>query len=317
MRCPSYRTASERGTAWNKHYEGPSSSRLCGQVMAWLTSAAVIPLFSAFCCRRESEHDQMVRSIYEDTDSQIREEREKRSAQVRTCVDFRVFGPWAKKRWSLQHLNELFWIEGTHQTKAERGAWGGAEDPGSRFGEHPEQTERGRRPNTAASYFESLMSHRCFPSLSWSPESSSWARSKQTSRRTMCSSAASTCSCRSRWSTAGSSCRLLWRSSARCSTALSRSKWTNRGEKPRPARPENRWTVACRCIWARRGTCLIHTRQTGLKSRSFACLLFFFWDGYKRMLQEGCSGRGDILSKYTIPSGAQLWSLNKLKVREV
>ncbi|TNN00239.1 hypothetical protein fugu_011485 [Takifugu bimaculatus] len=31
--------------------------------------------------RRESEHDQMVRSIYEDMESQIREEREKRSAQ--------------------------------------------------------------------------------------------------------------------------------------------------------------------------------------------------------------------------------------------
>lgn len=47
--------------------------------------------FSVFCSRRESEHDQIVRSIYEDTESQIREEKEKHSTQVRmlvTSVDF-------------------------------------------------------------------------------------------------------------------------------------------------------------------------------------------------------------------------------------
>lgn len=44
------------------------------------------------CFRRESEHDQVVRSIYEEMESQIREEREKRLTQVQTrAVWFRLF----------------------------------------------------------------------------------------------------------------------------------------------------------------------------------------------------------------------------------
>lgn len=49
------------------------------------------PVLSVLGSRRESEHDQMVRSIYEDMESQIREEREKHSTQVWmfvTVIDF-------------------------------------------------------------------------------------------------------------------------------------------------------------------------------------------------------------------------------------
>lgn len=42
--------------------------------------------FDFFCFRRESEHDQVVRSISEEMENQIREEREKRLAQVQTCA---------------------------------------------------------------------------------------------------------------------------------------------------------------------------------------------------------------------------------------
>lgn len=48
-------------------------------------------VFSVFCSRRESEHDKMVRSIYEETESQIREEREKRSTQVQIRLIFHGF----------------------------------------------------------------------------------------------------------------------------------------------------------------------------------------------------------------------------------
>lgn len=43
-------------------------------------------LIHFFCFRRESEHDQVVRSIYEEMESQMREEREKHLAQVHTSV---------------------------------------------------------------------------------------------------------------------------------------------------------------------------------------------------------------------------------------
>lgn len=41
-----------------------------------------------FCSRRENEHDQIVRSIYEDMETQLREERDKSSTQVQMRVGF-------------------------------------------------------------------------------------------------------------------------------------------------------------------------------------------------------------------------------------
>lgn len=90
MRCPSYRTASERGTVWNKHCEGSVFLRAVLRIhmMTCLSSALPCSFIRVFCSRRESEHDQIVRSIYEDVESQIREEREKHSTQVWMFVTF-------------------------------------------------------------------------------------------------------------------------------------------------------------------------------------------------------------------------------------
>lgn len=42
--------------------------------------------FNLLCFRRESEHDQVVRSIYEEMENQIREEKDKHLAQVQMCA---------------------------------------------------------------------------------------------------------------------------------------------------------------------------------------------------------------------------------------
>lgn len=125
------------------------------------------------------------------------------------------------------------------------------------------------------------MSNFCFLCLSWSPESSSWAPSRQTWKHTTCSYVTSTRNCRSRWSTAKRSCRPLWPSSERCSSALSRNKWTDRGEERGHARTEaNCVSVPSRLcygfIWVRAGWKLtFKTCQTGLKSLHVC--FFFFW----------------------------------------
>lgn len=65
-----------------------------------------LSVFSISCSRRESEHDRIVRSIYEDMESQIREEREKQSTQVGmfvTFIDFSMDQKWSSSR----HLNNL------------------------------------------------------------------------------------------------------------------------------------------------------------------------------------------------------------------
>lgn len=60
----------------------PSSTFILSSltVSVWIMLRFCVVVF--FCIRRESEHDQVVRSIYEEMESQIREEREKLLAQV-------------------------------------------------------------------------------------------------------------------------------------------------------------------------------------------------------------------------------------------
>ena len=115
---------------------------------------------------------------------------------------------------------------------------------------------------------------------------------RQTPRPTTCSSAASTCSCRSRWSTAKRSCRRLWLSCACCSSALTRSRWTDRGEAQRRAghvlAPVRR---SGDFIWVRPGWKLTAKAHTSDRfAKPFICLLAFLpWllkDGVKIFCSE-------------------------------
>lgn len=80
-RCPTYRTLSGSGKVWNKLFAGANPRKT-----AHVVKCVFDCKFSAFNFlspfRRENDHDQVVRSIYDEMESQIREEREKWQTQV-------------------------------------------------------------------------------------------------------------------------------------------------------------------------------------------------------------------------------------------
>lgn len=86
--CPVYRMPSERETVWNRLCAGvgflcvnsPNENTI--EIERSIAVSVSSTMFIPSCFRRENEHDQVVRSIYEDMESQLREEKQKQHAQV-------------------------------------------------------------------------------------------------------------------------------------------------------------------------------------------------------------------------------------------
>lgn len=132
---------------------GTSSTEVCPPSRSWrcgrryMRSVPTVS-FLLFSLRRESEHDQVMRSIYEEMESQIREEREKWLTQVQSST----FCPCNQNdHLQISSLIHLLWNQGTRQKKAERATWRGAEVPRARVGDDADQTERGGCPNSVVS----------------------------------------------------------------------------------------------------------------------------------------------------------------------
>lgn len=97
MRCPSYRTVSERGTVWNKPCEGPVflSAVLHVHTMTQLTSAIVIFVFCVlFQTGNWTRPDRSVH-IWRYGKPESRGERETRDSGT-DVYSFHTFWPWTK-----------------------------------------------------------------------------------------------------------------------------------------------------------------------------------------------------------------------------
>lgn len=255
--CPIYKTPSEREIALNKPCAGPMFLPLSSKTVYSNYQAMIIREFSLlmliifFSFRRQSEHDQVVRSIYEEMESQIREEREKRLTQVHmSAVWFSLFTV------NLNHSLYIIWSICCEIKESMRQKQRGQLEEELKIREQDlentliRQREVGVKVALVSFLNRGLMSNMTCLSLvfwSWSPESTSWAANRRASRSRTSSCTASTSSCRSSWRTAKRSCTPLWLSSASCSSTLPRNKWPSRGETWNVPKTRARATVKVSC----------------------------------------------------------------------